>query len=95
MIPVYNIDLVISSVITETEERNVQVFWKRKRVRFFSFFFIIHVRGVFGKYVDKFDRMQVKYTRNMKFGINEYQLLNIKYDRYENLTLINYLDIGH
>ena len=31
----------------------------------------------------------------MKFCINEYQLLNIKYDQYENLTLINDLDSGH
>ena len=53
------------------------------------------VRGVFGKYVDKFNRMRIKYTRQMKFCINEYQLLNIKYDQYENLTLINNLDIGH
>ena len=54
-----------------------------------------YIRGVFGKYVDKFNRMHIKYTRNMKFGINERQLLNIKYDQYENLTLINGLDIGH
>ena len=31
----------------------------------------------------------------MKFCINEYQFLNIKYDQYENLTQINDLDIGH
>ena len=31
----------------------------------------------------------------MKFCTNEYQLLNIKYGRYENITLINDLDIGH
>ena len=32
----------------------------------------------------------------MKFCIlNEYLLLNIKYDQYENFTLINDLDIGH
>ena len=30
----------------------------------------------------------------MKFCIIEYVLLNIKYDQYENLTLINDLDIG-
>ena len=50
---------------------------------------------MFGKYVDKFNRMRIKYTRQMKFCINEYQLLNIRYDQYENLTLINDLDIGH
>ena len=50
---------------------------------------------MFGKYVDKFNRMRIKYTRNMKFGINEYQLLNIKYDQYKNLPLVNELDIGH
>ena len=31
----------------------------------------------------------------MEFCINKYQLLNIKYGRYENLALINDLDIGH
>ena len=30
----------------------------------------------------------------MKFCIDKYQLLNMKYDQYDNLTLIN-LDIGH
>ena len=50
---------------------------------------------MFAKYVDKFDRMRIKYTRQMIFCINEYQLLNIKYDQYENLTLINDLDIGN
>ena len=52
---------------------------------------------MFGKYVDKFkfNRMRIKYTRQMKFCINKYQLLNMKYDQYENLTLINDLDIGH
>ena len=53
------------------------------------------VRGVFGKYVDKFNRMRIKCIRQMKFCINEYQLLNNKYDQYENLTLINDLYIGH
>ena len=53
------------------------------------------LRGVFGKYVDKFNKMRMKYTSQMKFCKNEYQLLNIKYDQYENLTLINDLDIGH
>ena len=56
---------------------------------------LIHVRGVFGKYVDKFNRMHIKYTRQMKFWINNCQLLNIKYDQYENLTQNNDLDIGH
>ena len=28
------------------------------------------IRGVFGKYVDKCDRMRFKYIRQMKFGIN-------------------------
>ena len=51
--------------------------------------------GVFGKYVDKFNRMHIKHTRQMKFCNNELQLLNIKYDQYENLTLNNDLDIGH
>ena len=50
---------------------------------------------MFGKYVDKFNRMRIKYTRQMKFCINEYQLLNSKYDQYENRTLINDLDIDH
>ena len=55
----------------------------------------VNIRGMFGKYVDKFNRMRIKYTRQMKFYINEYQLLNIRYDQYKNLTLINDLDIGH
>ena len=53
------------------------------------------IRGVFGKYVDKFHRVRIKYTRQMKLGKNEYQLSNIKYDQYENLTISNDLDIGH
>ena len=56
---------------------------------------LMHVRGVFGKYEDKFNRMRIKYTRQMTFCINEYQLLNSKYDQYGNRTLINELDIGH
>ena len=56
---------------------------------------LVSIRGVFGKYVDKFNRMRIKYTRQMKFRINEYQILNSKYDQYENLTLINDLDISH
>ena len=39
--------------------------------------------------------MRIKYTRRMKFGINEYQLLNIKYDQYEKRTPIKDLDICH
>ena len=39
--------------------------------------------------------MRIKYIRQMKFCINEYQLLNSKYDQYKNRTLINDLDIGH
>ena len=39
--------------------------------------------------------MHIKYTRQKKFCINDCQLLNIKYDQYENLTLNNDLDIGH
>ena len=31
----------------------------------------------------------------MKFGINEYQLLNIKYNKYEKRTPNNDLDISH
>ena len=31
----------------------------------------------------------------MKFCINEYQLINIKYNQYENRTLIKDLDISH
>ena len=31
----------------------------------------------------------------MKFCMNECQLLNIKYDQYENLALNNDLDIVH
>ena len=53
------------------------------------------VRGVFGKYVDKFNRIRIKYTRRIKFCINEYHLLNIKYNQYKHLTLIADLDIGH
>ena len=54
-----------------------------------------HIRGVFGKYVDKCNRMRIKYTRRMKFCINKYELLNITYNQYENCTQINDLDIGH
>ena len=50
---------------------------------------------MFGKYVDKCNRMRIKYTRRMKFCINEYQLLNIKCDQYEKSNPINNLDIGH
>ena len=50
---------------------------------------------MFGKYVDKRNRMRIKYTRQMKFCINEYQLLNIKYDQYEKHTPIKDLDISH
>ena len=53
------------------------------------------IRGLFGKYVDNFNKMRIKYTRRMEFCINEYQLLNNKYDQYENRTLINDLDISH
>ena len=56
---------------------------------------ISKIRGVFGKYVDKCNRMRIKYTRRMKFFINEYQLLNAKSYQYEKLTLINDLDIGN
>ena len=31
----------------------------------------------------------------MKFCINEYELLNIKYNQYETRTSINDLDIGN
>ena len=44
---------------------------------------VSNIRGVFGKYVDKFNRMRIKYTRQIKFYINEYQLLNIRYDQYK------------
>ena len=54
-----------------------------------------YIRGVFGKYVDKCNRMRIKYTRRVKFCINEYQLLNITYNQYEKRTPINDLDIGH
>ena len=53
------------------------------------------VRGVFGKYVEKCYRMHIKYTRRMKFCINEYELLNIKYYQYEKGTPINDLDMCH
>ena len=56
---------------------------------------IYFLRGVFGKHVDKFNKMHITYTRQMKCCINENQSLNIKYGRYENLTLINDLAIGH
>ena len=39
---------------------------------------ITHIRGVFGKYVDKFNTIRMKYTRQMKFCINKHQLLNIR-----------------
>ena len=39
--------------------------------------------------------MRIKYTSRMKFAINEYELLNIKYNQYEKRTPINDLDIGH
>ena len=54
-----------------------------------------NIRGVFGKYVDKCNRMRIKYTRHMKFCINEYQLLNIKYSQFEKPTPIYDLDISH
>ena len=54
----------------------------------------LKIRGVFGKYVDKCNRMRIKYTKQMKFCINEYELLNIKYNQYEKRTPINDLDIG-
>ena len=40
-----------------------------------------YIRGVFGKYVDKSNKKRIKYTRQMKFCINKYQLLNIKDDQ--------------
>ena len=54
-----------------------------------------YIRGLFGKYVDKCNRTRIKYARRMKFCINAYELLNIKYDQYEKRTPINELDIGH
>ena len=39
--------------------------------------------------------MRIEYARWLKFYINEYQLLNIKYNQYEKRTPINDLDIGH
>ena len=36
------------------------------------------IRGMFEKYVDKFIRRPIKYTRRNEFCINEYQLLDIK-----------------
>ena len=50
---------------------------------------------MFGKYVDKCNRMRIKYTRQIKFCINVNQLLNIKCHQYEKRTPINDLDIGH
>ena len=50
---------------------------------------------VFGKYVDKCNRMRIEYARQMKFYINEYQLLNIKYNQYEKRTPVNDLGIRH
>ena len=50
---------------------------------------------MFGKYVDKFNRMRINDSKQMNFWINEYQLLSIKYDKFENLTLINALGTGH
>ena len=55
----------------------------------------MHIRGVFGKYVDKCNRMRIKYTRQMKFCINQCLLLNIKYNQYEKRTPINNLDISN
>ena len=54
-----------------------------------------NIRGVFGKYVDKCNIMRIKYTRQVKFCINKYQLLNIKYNQYKKRTPINDVDIGH
>ena len=64
---------------------------KQKKTLLWPYSKLIHfrIRRVFGKYVDKFNTMRIKYTRQMKFCKNEYQLLNIKCDQYENLTLIN------
>ena len=50
---------------------------------------------MFGKYVDKCNGMRIKYTRQMKFCINDFELLNIKYIQFEKRTPINDLDIGH
>ena len=54
-----------------------------------------NIRGVFGKHVDKCNRMRIKYTRRMTSCINEYQLLNIKYNQYEKRTPIKDLNISH
>ena len=50
---------------------------------------------MFGKYVDKSNRMRIKYTRRKKVCINESELLNIKYNQYEKRPPVNDLDIGH
>ena len=56
---------------------------------------LYYIRGVFEKYVDKCNKMRIMYTRRMKFCINEYELLNTKYYRYEKRIPINDLGIGH
>ena len=53
------------------------------------------IRGVFGKYVDKCNKMCIKYTRRIEFCIKEYQLFKIKYNQYEKRTPIDDLDISH
>ena len=49
----------------------------------------LFIRGVYGKYLDKCNRMNIKYIRLMKFCINEYQLSNIKYYQHEKRIPIN------
>ena len=56
---------------------------------------LIDIWGMFGKYVDKYTRRRIKWSKRMKFCISEYQLLNIKYEHHENSALINEKDIGH
>ena len=50
-----------------------------------SFYFLMekYIRGVFGKYVEKLNRMRIKYTTRMKLCSNEYQL-NIEFNLSEN-----------
>ena len=52
----------------------------------------IEIRGVFGKYVDKCNRMRIKYTRQMKFCINDFELLvrlGYCFPPYQRLRLYN------
>ena len=58
-------------------------------------YLVINLKGAFGKYKDTINRKCISYTWQIKLCINEYQFLTIKYDEYENPTLINFSVIDH